>query len=260
MSGVDEGGDGLLVDPVFLEADALVLSLDCRADADLAVTFAKSCGDVGDLPAAVFAALQPTAEMFEGFDKEALHMAGLEPLRLGAFHFEAKFLDPGLGHGVVCQRAAPEKLQEMFLVDRSIDLLEQPRLDLFPLAVLDGLEQEVLQRRSLEQLAEHIVDAPAERFTRDLQLLQEPRVNLALAGIGGDQIPQVADLGLTDTVNASEALLDLVGVPGQVVIDHQMPALKVHAFARGIVGDEHQQIAVLHEPLDDLAALLPSDT
>ena len=38
-----------------------------------------------------------------------------------------------------------------------------------------------------------------------------------------------------------------------------MAALKVYAFSCGIVGDEHQQIAVLHEPLDDLAALLAGD-
>ena len=98
--------------------------------------------------------------------------------------------------------------------------MEEPGLDVFALAVLDGLEQEVLQRRPLEQLAEHIVNAPAERFARRLQLLQKPRIHLALAGIGGNQIPQVADLGLPDAVNAPEALLDLVRVPGQIVIDH----------------------------------------
>ena len=38
-----------------------------------------------------------------------------------------------------------------------------------------------------------------------------------------------------------------------------MSALKVYAFSRSIVGDEHQQITVLHESLDDLAALLAGD-
>ena len=191
------------------------LPLDCRAGADLAVAFAQDARDVGDLPAAFLPPLQPTAEMLEGFGEEALDMARLESLRLGAFHFEAEFLDPGLGHGVVGQRTALEKIQEMLLVDRAVDPLEEPRLDILALSVLDGLEQEVLQRRPLEQLAEHIVDAPAERFARGLQLLQEPCVHLAFAGIGGNQIPQVADLGLPDAVDAPEALLDLVRVPGR---------------------------------------------
>ena len=98
---------------LLLEADTLVPSLDCRAGADLAVAFAQDGGYVSDLPAAFLAPFQPAAEMLEGLDEEALHMAGLEPLRLRAFHFEAKFLDPGLWHGVVGQRAALEKLQEM---------------------------------------------------------------------------------------------------------------------------------------------------
>ena len=48
----------------------------------------------------------------------------------------------------------------------------------------------------------------------------------------------------------------LFGIPGQVVVDHQVAALEVHAFAGGIVGDQHQQVFVLHEALDHLAALL----
>lgn len=41
-------------------------------------------------------------------------------------------------------------------------------------------------------------------------------------------------------MDAAEALFDLVGIPRQVVIDHQMPALEVDAFAGGIVRDQHK--------------------
>ena len=58
---------------------------------------------------------------------------------------------------------------------------------------------------------------------------------------------------------SKQALLDPVRVPGQVVVDHQVAALEVHALARGVVGDEHQQAAVGHEPLDHLAPLLAPD-
>ncbi len=33
----------------------------------------------------------------------------------------------------------------------------------------------------------------------------------------------------------------------------RMAALEVHAFARGIVGDQYQHVPILHEALDDLA-------
>ena len=36
----------------------------------------------------------------------------------------------------------------------------------------------------------------------------------------------------------------------------RVPALEVDAFAGGVVGDQHQQVLVLHEALDNLAALL----
>ena len=51
-------------------------------------------------------------------------------------------------------------------------------------------------------------------------------VNLALTGLLRHQIPQVADFGLADAIDAAEALLDPVGIPGQVVIDHQVGALQ----------------------------------
>ena len=66
----------------------------------------------------------------------------------------------------------------------------------------------------------------------------------------------MANLRLADAMDAAEALFDLVGIPRQVVIDHQMPALEVDAFAGGIVRDQHEQVLVLHEAFDHLAAFL----
>ena len=66
--------------------------------------------------------------------------------------------------------------------------------------------------------------------------------DLALAGVVGDQVPQVADLGLADAVDAAEPLLDPVRVPRQVVVDHQVRALQVQALARGVGGDQHPAV------------------
>src|SRR3546814_1386432 len=67
----------------------------------------------------------------------------------------------------------------------------------------------------------------------------------------------MADFGLADPVDTAETLFDLVGIPGQVVVDHEVAALKVHTFAGCVVCNQHQHVAVLHEPLDDLAPLFP---
>jgi len=44
----------------------------------------------------------------------------------------------------------------------------------------------------------------------------------------------VADLSLADPVDTAEALLDPVGVPGQVVVDHQVGPLQVQALPGGV--------------------------
>jgi hypothetical protein len=69
----------------------------------------------------------------------------------------------------------------------------------------------------------------------------------------------MADLGLADAVDAAEALLQPVRVPRQVIIDHQVRALEVDAFAGRIVRDHDQHVLVVHEGLDHLAAILTAD-
>jgi len=59
-------------------------------------------------------------------------------------------------------------------------------------------------------------------------------VDLAFPRLGRHEIPEVAHLGLANTVDASETLLQAVGIPGEIVIDHQMGALEVDALPRRI--------------------------
>ena len=99
------------------------------------------------------------------------------------------------------------------------------------------------------ELAEHVEDLAAEGLAGLLQLLQQRAVDVALAGLLGHQVPQVADLGLADAVDAAEALLEAVGVPGQVVVDHQVGALEVDALAGGVGGQQHLHLGVVLEGL-----------
>ena len=69
----------------------------------------------------------------------------------------------------------------------------------------------------------------------------------------------MADLGLADAVDAAEALFQAVGVPGQVVVDHQVGALEVDAFAGGVGGDQDLDFLVLRERFLGLAPVLAAD-
>ena len=49
----------------------------------------------------------------------------------------------------------------------------------------------------------------------------------------------MTDFGLTYAMDAAEALFEPIGVPGQVVVDHQMCALEVDAFAGGVGSQQY---------------------
>ena len=88
-----------------------------------------------------------------------------------------------------------------------------------------------------------------------IDLLQQSQVNVTFADLLGDQIPQVPDLRLPDAMDTAETLLQAVGVPGQVAIDHQVSALEVDAFAGGV---EDLYLLVLREGLLGLLPVLPA--
>ena len=54
----------------------------------------------------------------------------------------------------------------------------------------------------------------------------------------------MAHLGLADAVDPAEPLLDAVGVPRQVVVDHEVGALQVQALAGGIGRDQDVDVLV----------------
>ena len=50
---------------------------------------------------------------------------------------------------------------------------------------------------------------------------------------------------LADAVDAAEPLLDAVGVPRQVVVDHQVRGLQVQALPGGVGGQQDLAVGVL---------------
>ena len=66
----------------------------------------------------------------------------------------------------------------------------------------------------------------------------------------------MADLALTDSVDAPKTLFQAIGIPRQVVIDHQVGTLQVNAFTCCIGGNQHLHIFVLRKQLLRLTTIL----
>jgi hypothetical protein len=74
-----------------------------------------------------------------------------------------------------------------------------------------------------------------------LDLLKERSINVALTSFNREQIIKMTNFSLTDAMNPTEALLDPVGVPRQIVVHHQVSTLKIDALARSIGRKEDQR-------------------
>ena len=66
----------------------------------------------------------------------------------------------------------------------------------------------------------------------------------------------MTDLGLADSVDTTKPLLQSVGIPGQVIVDHQMRSLQVDAFAGSICGNQNTDAFILLEELLHFAAFV----
>jgi len=88
------------------------------------------------------------------------------------------------------------------------------------------------------------------------ELVEQGAIHIAFAGLLGHEVPEMADLRLANAVDATEALLQAVGVPWQVVVDHQVGALQVDALARCVGSEQPLHLRVVPARLLGLQALL----
>ena len=86
---------------------------------------------------------------------------------------------------------------------------------------------------------EDVEDLVAQRLALHLELVEERPEHVAFAGVHRDEVPQVTDVPLTNAVNPSEALLEPVRVPRDVVVDHQVGSLEVHALTGRVGGQQN---------------------
>src|SRR5262249_6040453 len=146
--------------------------------------------------------------------KEGFDVMRLEAPRLGPLHLLPDPIDAARVHRVMRECAFLEEILELAPVERIGYHPRQPGTYFGLLAVADGLDQQVAQRLPLElELAQHVEHLASQRLAGLFQLVQERAVHVAFPGLFGDEVPEVADLGLADAMDAPEALLDAVRIP-----------------------------------------------
>ena len=101
----------------------------------------------------------------------------------------------------------------------------------------EHLLQKILQPVASERLADDVEHLVPELAAHVLDLAQQCRQDVALPGVRGDEVEDVDVARLADPVDATHALLEPVGVPRDVVVDHQVAELEVDALAGGLGGD-----------------------
>ena len=150
-----------------------------------------------------------------------------------------------------------QQVLEPAAVQGMIDRRREARSDLRLFPVADCLDQELAEGPPFEvELAEHIEYLPAEGLPRLLQLVEELVIDVALSRFIRDEVPEVTHFRLANAVNPTEPLLQSVGVPGQVVVHHQVGTLQVDAFAGRIRGEQQLHVRVVAEGCLGLESVL----
>ena len=193
--------------------------------------------------------------------EKRLNVVGLQAPGFGPFHVLADAVYAAGVHRIMGQGSLFEQIPQFASVEGMIDRLGQPGAHIRLLAVTDGFEQQVSQGSALKlEFAQHVEDLTAQGLARLLQLVEQRAIHVALAGLVRHEVPQVAHLGLADTVNAPEPLLKTVWVPGQVVVDHQVGALQVDAFGCRIGCQQDLDLGIVPKRFLRLEPLLAAHT
>src|SRR6266542_851480 len=225
MTGANERRQWLALrrNESLLEDNALVAWQHRLADADQAVAMAHRRWHVGDFVAPCLALADAAAELLKSFQKKRLDVVRLQAASFGPLHLLPDAVDAASIYGIVGEGTLFKEVLQPDAVEGALHNLREPCTHLGQFPIAHGFDEEFAQGTPVEyDFAKDVEHLPAERLACLLQLLQERLIDLALTGFVRHQVPQVAHLGLPNAVNAPEALLDAVRVPGQVVVHHQV--------------------------------------
>src|SRR5262249_39210489 len=132
-----------------------------------------------------------------------------------------------------------EQRLELRTIHRVGNRLGESGTHLGTLAIANRFDEQVTEGPTLKlEFAKHVENLTAEGLASLVELVEQGAVDVAFAGLFSHQVPEVTDLRLPDAVNTPEPLLQAIGVPRQVVVDHQVGTLQVDALARCIGGEQ----------------------
>ena len=157
----------------------------------------------------------------------------------------------------MCQRTLLDEVAELVVFQGVFDNLKQTGADIGPVAIADGLHQQFTQWTVIERnLAQNIEDLSAKGVALFTEFSEQALINRAFACFGGDKIPKVTHLSLANAVNSPESLLNAIRIPRQIIVHHQVCALKIDAFASRIGGQQNLRVFVLSKKFLRFGAFL----
>ena len=240
-----------------LKGNPLVTRQHRLTRSDQTVSVAYRRWYMGDLIAAWLALAGCASELAESFEEERLDIVRLQTAGSGSLHVFPDTGNTADVHHIMRQSTLFEQVLKLRCIDGVCDGLRQLGANLWAVTITDSLDQQITQRPALElNLSKHVEYLTSKGLAGLLQLLQQGVVDVALTRLLGYQVPEMADFCLPDTVNAAEALLNPVGVPGQVIVHHQVGTLKVDSLSGGVCSNQHLYHWIMFEGRLRLSALL----
>src|SRR5208283_1040342 len=186
----------------------------------------------GDFVTAWLALLGRSAQAVERFQEKRLDIMRLHAASLSTFHVFPDTVNTARVHGVVNKGMLLDQALELGAVERVFQHRRQASAHFGLIPVAYCLDQKIAKRLTLElELSENIEYLAPQGLTRLLKFIQQLAVNIPFAGLFCHQVPEMTHFGLAYAVDAAETLLNTVGVPWEVIVDHQVSALEVDALA-----------------------------
>ena len=167
-------------------------------------------------------------------------------MRLDALHFFANCHHLVDIHRVLGQRTFFQQFSKRIAVDGAIHHLIEFGTRFRRIAVANRFNEQFTQASIVKcHLAQNIEYLTAKRISFFFQLFKQSLIYCAFSCFLGNQIPEITNLRLSNSMDTAKTLLKPIRVPWQIIIDHQMRTLQVDAFACRIGRNQDAYILVL---------------
>ena len=139
----DQLRTGLLVHPVFVEADALIPLEHRGSHPNVTVPFPQDGGYVSYLPPPFLSTVDLATKAGKSIEEKRLDVMWLEPAGMSLLHLLLDLLNTRGVHGVVDQGSLVQDLLQVLAIDSTIDCLVESSFHFRVIAVADCFHQQV---------------------------------------------------------------------------------------------------------------------